>query len=132
MARLSAPKPRLSKIRPRLVAPTDEAGRSRYRDATDPWRKWYKTARWQRLRWSVLVNARFTCAMCGRIEPDTSLLVGDHIRPHRGDVTLFWDEANIQCLCKACHDSAKQSAERSGRVRLSTGSDGWPRENGKQ
>jgi 5-methylcytosine-specific restriction protein A len=28
----------------------------------------------------------------------------DHVVPHRGDVTLFWDEAgNWQSLCAACH-----------------------------
>ena len=30
--------------------------------------------------------------------------VVDHIRPHRGDPILFWDESNWQSLCKACHD----------------------------
>jgi 5-methylcytosine-specific restriction endonuclease McrA len=48
---------------------------------------------------------------CGRIEADTSKLVADHIMPHRGDERLFWDEANLQCLCKACHDGVKQAAE---------------------
>ena len=27
-----------------------------------------------------------------------------HIRPHRGDPVLFWDEKNWQSLCKPCHD----------------------------
>ena len=30
--------------------------------------------------------------------------VVDHIRPHRGDPVLFWDEKNWQSLCKSCHD----------------------------
>lgn len=27
----------------------------------------------------------------------------DHIVPHRGDQKLFWDQANLQALCKQCH-----------------------------
>lgn len=41
-------------------------------------------------------------------------LVADHKTPHRGDVALFWDEQNLQCLCKPCHDRDKQRAERGG------------------
>lgn len=32
-------------------------------------------------------------------------------------MALFWDRANWQSLCKQCHDSAKQAAERSGIIR---------------
>ncbi|MCB1476619.1 MAG: HNH endonuclease [Rhodobiaceae bacterium] len=81
------------------------------RDGALPWRGWYKTARWQKLRWSVLVRDLFTCRMCKRIEADTSKLVADHIKAHRGDEALFWDAENIQTLCKPCHDSAKQQEE---------------------
>jgi 5-methylcytosine-specific restriction protein A len=28
----------------------------------------------------------------------------DHIRPHRGEQSLFFDRANLQGLCKPCHD----------------------------
>ncbi|KQZ81884.1 HNH endonuclease [Mesorhizobium sp. Root157] len=92
----------------------NEQQRSQQRDATQPWRAWYKTSRWQKLRWSVLVRDLFTCQMagCGRIEPNTSLLVADHKQPHRGNEQLFWDEANLQCICKACHDRLKQREER--------------------
>lgn len=30
--------------------------------------------------------------------------VVDHITPHKGDKTLFWQRANWQPLCKQCHD----------------------------
>jgi len=30
--------------------------------------------------------------------------VVDHIRPHRGDQTLFWAEWNLQAISKAAHD----------------------------
>ena len=94
----------------------DAAQASRERDSRHAWRSWYKTARWQRLRWSVLERDHFTCQWpgCGRVEADTSRLVADHRKPHRGDEALFWDERNLWCLCKRCHDSLKQRAERGG------------------
>ena len=85
--------------------------RSRQRDDTLPWRAWAKTARWQKLRWSVLVRDLFCCAKCRRVVSDTSKLVADHKTPHRGDERLFWDPDNLQCLCKACHDQVKQVEE---------------------
>ena len=117
MGRLKMLKPRLMPLAPRLAtpAPVSETDRSRQRDATQAWRSWYKTARWQRLRWSVLVRDLFTCRRCGCVEADTSQLVGDHVAPHRGDPVLFWDDANLQCLCKRCHDKDKQAEERAGR-----------------
>jgi 5-methylcytosine-specific restriction endonuclease McrA len=91
----------------------NERQRSRQRDATQPWRARYKTARWQKLRWSILLRDLFTCQVCKRIEADTSRLVADHKVPHRGNERLFWDDRNLQCLCRACHDTVKQSEERS-------------------
>ena len=41
------------------------------------------------------------CLAEHRIEPAT---VVDHIKPHRGDPVLFWDEGNWQGLCKIHHD----------------------------
>lgn len=114
MARLPRMTPRFTAPRPTLVAPKDEAGRTRYRREVTPWRKWYDTARWKRLRWSILTRDLFMCQMCKRAEADTSQLVGDHKVPHRGDPTLFWDATNLQCLCKPCHDSRKQAIERRG------------------
>lgn len=56
------------------------------------------------------------CAWCektGRVEP---AMIVDHIKPHRGDMKVFWDKANWQPLCKHCHDSHKQRMEKSGVV----------------
>jgi len=90
----------------------DERERSRQRDRDTPWRKLYKTARWQRLRWKIIEQALFTCAMCGKLENNTSQLVADHIIPHKGNEFLFWDKNNLQCLCRHCHDGAKKRLER--------------------
>ena len=59
--------------------------------------------RWQKARLHFL-RRHPLCAECqraGRIEPS---VVVDHIIPHRGDMTLFWDEDNWRALCKPCHD----------------------------
>lgn len=116
MGRLTTAAPRLQQMRSRLSAANEGMSRSQKRDADQPWRKWYKTAAWQRLRLSVLERDMFTCQMveCGKFVADTSQLVADHRKPHRGDHDLFWDLDNLQCLCKACHDSLKQREERGG------------------
>ncbi|RZI60509.1 MAG: HNH endonuclease [Zymomonas sp.] len=80
---------------------------------TVTWRGWYKLARWKKLRLVIFARDLFTCQCgCGVIEGDTSKLVCDHKRPHRGDERLFWDPANLQTLLKTCHDGWKQRQER--------------------
>lgn len=114
MARLKAVRPRLRTLPSRIGgAAGDRRAFDQARDR-QPWRRWYKTARWQRLRWAVLVRDMFTCARCQRLEADTSQLVADHRKPHRGDEALFWDEGNLWTLCKTCHDSWKQRVEGRG------------------
>lgn len=108
---------RLGKQPSRLGAPASrltQSGRSEsvVRYQVTPWRAWYGLERWQRLRMQVLTESLFTCAMCGRLEGDTSQLVADHIIPHRGDPARFWDRTNIQCICAHCHNSVKQREER--------------------
>lgn len=115
MAKLTTLKSRLSPLRSKLSAPSGRQAYDADRDRQD-WRRWYKTARWQALRYAVLTRDLFTCQWpgCGRVEADTSRLVADHRRAHRGDEKLFWDERNLQTLCKPCHDSRKQRQERRG------------------
>jgi shikimate kinase/5-methylcytosine-specific restriction endonuclease McrA len=51
------------------------------------------------------------CVMCqaqGKLTPAT---VVDHITPHKGNDTLFWDVANWQSLCKRHHDRDKRRIE---------------------
>ena len=75
-----------------------------------PWRHLYKTKGWYRLRYYQL-RKEPTCRYCeaqGRIEAAT---VVDHIKAHKGDESLFYDENNLQSLCKQHHDSAKQKEE---------------------
>lgn len=108
---LSTLRPLVSNLPPRMgYAEGDERAADRHRDRTSPWRAWYRTARWQRLRQEVLVGDMFTCQMCGRLS-DTGMVV-DHVEPHRGDEALFWDDGNLQVLCASpCHSKHKQALE---------------------
>lgn len=120
MARLKALKHRLTTMPPRIgYATGDEQARSRARDATQPWRAWYKTARWQKLRARVIARDLYTCQKTGALltglHPAPNSPVVDHVRPHRGDDRLFWDEDNLMTVSKAYHDSQKQAEERRGR-----------------
>ncbi|NVK56669.1 MAG: HNH endonuclease [Alteromonadaceae bacterium] len=69
----------------------------------------YKSAAWKRLRLFHL--SRFPlCVECESV----GLVVGatdvDHIKPHRGDRAIFFDQGNLQSLCKSCH-SRKTAGE---------------------
>lgn len=68
--------------------------------------------KWQRLRARILA-AHPLCVECekrGIIKLATDV---DHIRPHKGDPALMWDEHNLQALCHACH-SRKTAREDGG------------------
>ncbi|MEY4427219.1 MAG: hypothetical protein RL535_1517 [Pseudomonadota bacterium] len=64
--------------------------------------------------------------MCAELGQVTAASVVDHIKPHRGDMSLFADPSNLQSLCKQCHDSRKQAVERGGVVRFAFNTDGKP------
>ena len=68
-------------------------------------------SRWQRAREMHLSNYPL-CVECLRQGRTTAATVVDHIKPHRGDMHLFWDRSNWQSLCQPCHDSWKQSQEK--------------------
>jgi 5-methylcytosine-specific restriction enzyme A len=79
---------------------------------------------WQKAR-LIYLQDNPLCLMC--LPRCVSATVVDHIIPHRGDLTLFWDQSNWQPLCKPHHDRDKQMLEKSGRMRRVAGADGWPR-----
>ena len=83
------------------------------------WRKWYKLKIWKDLRKLQLQKKPF-CNRCGGIADTVN-----HIRPHKGDWTLFNNTGNLESVCKQCHDSTIQFQEIHGydkTVEL----DGWP------
>ena len=71
--------------------------------------------RWQQASKGFL-RSHPLCAYCERQGKVTAATLVDHVVPHKGDMTLFWDRDNWQSLCKPCHDSVKAREERSGVV----------------
>ena len=115
MGKLTSLKPTLSTLSPTVAyLPDTQQAKAAFRSALNPWRKLYCTARWKRLRAATFLKDMYQCQMCKRAEHNTSKLVADHIKPHRGRLELFWDASNIWTLCASCHSSAKQRQEASG------------------
>ena len=72
----------------------------------------YNTKRWYRLRHAQL-SKHPLCSLCAKLGKVTPATVVDHRKPHRGDEELFFDENNLDSMCKPCHDGAKQQMEKS-------------------
>lgn len=72
--------------------------------------KLYKTRRWQRER-SKFLKRHPICAFC-QVKRSTRI---DHIIPHKGNESRFWDINNWQSLCTHCHESDKKKIESSPR-----------------
>lgn len=74
-----------------------------------------------------LLDRRPYCTYCKRRENRlVEAAVADHIIPHKGNKKLFWDEGNLQPLCKRCHDSDKAREEAGGKAKIRFGADGYP------
>ena len=85
--------------------------------------RWSKTVRWYRMRKHQL-DLEPCCKYClreGRVEAAT---VADHVIPHRGNATLFW-EGKLQSLCAFHHNSTKKQEEARGYA-FDVGMDGLP------
>lgn len=79
--------------------------------AAEKWPHLYKSRRWQKLR-RVFLSLNPYCVFCkdeDRITPAVEL---DHIEKHNGDATLFFDEKNLQGLCRYHHRVVKAAMER--------------------
>ena len=70
---------------------------------------WYDKAHWRKKLKPLVLARDPVCKTCGRY-PSTH---ADHIKPHKGDWTLFCDMANLQGLCASCH-SKKTAGEDGG------------------
>lgn len=120
MPKLSSPPSRLTQAPVHLARAPDPERRNRYQDGPE-WRRWYNTKEWQALRWRVFKRDGFACQVCGRAcsgkYPADHSPVADHKVPHKGLRELFYDENNVQTLCKnPCHDSLKQKEEKRGYI----------------
>jgi 5-methylcytosine-specific restriction protein A len=105
-SRLKQLAPRVAELRPTLtVSSSWRSGlTSTQRGYGSRWRKFRQI--W--LRGHPLCGDRATstskehsqCLREGRAIPASDV---DHIVPHRGDQTAFWDYYNLQSLCSKCH-----------------------------
>ena len=57
----------------------------------------YDSILWRKIRKAFLKKYP-VCFICGK--PAT---IADHIIPHRGDLSLFYNEENLQPMCQSCH-----------------------------
>ena len=85
--------------------------------------KFYKTARWKRLR-KLQLTQHPLCKFCLQRGIVTRANVVDHVKPHRGDWTDFIT-GELQSLCEPCHNSAKRQIELRG-YSCDVGIDGYP------
>ncbi len=118
MAKLTSLSPSLGVLKPRFAAPAAAKPTAAYvkRDNSEGRNK---TARWQKLRQKILKRDGWRCQQTGVLVigkyPKPNSAVVDHIKPHRGDEALFWDESNLQTVSKEYHDKTKQKLEQRGR-----------------
>lgn len=76
--------------------------RKRYRKSYD---SFYHSREWQAVRRQVLDRDNYLCQVCkraGRITPATTV---HHIVPVRADWTRRLDPANLETICKTCHNA---------------------------
>lgn len=81
----------------------DEREANRFANArknyhTSNHQKMYQCARWRALRHRIIARDG-CCVVCGA----TTNLHVDHIEPHNGHEDLFYDESNLQVLCRLHH-----------------------------
>ena len=77
-----------------------------YRERTNAM---YNTGRWKVKRRKQL-DREPLCRECAKNGKISEAVEVDHIKPHKGDWALFWDDANLQSLCHKCH-SRKTAGE---------------------
>lgn len=84
----------------------------------------YRTKAWHRLR-TITLRDNPLCVYCEQLGRLTPATVVDHVVPHKGDEGLFYDQGNLQSLCKPCHDSVKARQEARG-VLVGSNENGYP------
>ncbi len=74
--------------------------------------------KWQAARLTYL-KANPLCVMCKARGEVVAASVVDHVKAHKGNHALFWDEGNWQALC-ARHHNQKTATEDGGFGRLAS------------
>ena len=70
----------------------------------ETWKQWYSSRKWRSYRLRFLAKHPL-CVECEKNGIITMSTEVDHIIPHKGDISLFWDPNNHQSLCKPCHST---------------------------
>lgn len=73
-------------------------------------RRWYGTARWQRLR-LVVLREEPLCRSCAAAQHVVQATDVDHVQPHQGKPERFWNRRNLQPLCASCHARKTRSGQ---------------------
>lgn len=88
------------------------------------YRKLYKSSAWLKGR-LVFLAQNPLCKRCFDAKRTTPATVVHHVKPHKGDLTLFFDWRNWEPICAPCHDIDAQGEEARG-FSKAIGADGWP------
>ena len=86
-------------------------------------RRMYGLERWRK-RSKRQLREHPLCAKCLAKGLVVAAKIADHVVPHKGDPTLFW-EGDLQSLCARCHNSTKALEEFHG-YSSDIDADGWP------
>jgi 5-methylcytosine-specific restriction endonuclease McrA len=73
----------------------------------------YNSSQWHKIRHYQLQSSPL-CALCEAQGITQAATIVDHVKPHRGNKELFFNAANLQSLCKPCHDKHKRIKELRG------------------
>ena len=101
--------------RPPVIRPSARGDTQHQRKEYDrrrdmqPWRKWYRTARWLAIA-AYQLNVQPLCRFCKAKGIIRAATVCDHIHAHKGDPVRFWG-GPFQSLCASCHSGEKQRIE---------------------
>lgn len=116
MPRLKNLPPLLRREPPRMKREDPEPERDKRRYKEQPWRKWYQSSDWKRLRLATFERDGYICqrtgVMCDGSGNDDNSPVCNHKVPHRGDRSLFYDPGNLECVSKWAHDNLIQKEEK--------------------
>ena len=93
------------------------------------YRKLYSTKQWRTLRGTILTYDHYRCQQygvsltSGKSQPTSAVV--NHKKPHKGNLTLFYDPSNLEAVCWNCHLGVIQSEEALS-YDATIGDDGWP------
>lgn len=103
---------------PKIMVDALRPRRDQRSDQAKLYRHLYNTPRWKRLRLRVFERDLFICQQTGVLlvgrHPADNSPVAHHVKEHKGDPVLFFDETNIITVSKAWHDAVAQSEEKLG------------------